>query len=164
MSVESTTAHLVVVSDRAATDPSENRAAPILEQALGELGTRVGTSIVANEPDEVRQALAAAVRTADVVITIGGTGIRPGDCVVDLTAELEPLELPGLAEEIRRRGAQRTAASLLSRGLCGLVADGQRRVLVVNSPSSRGGAQDVADVLGAVLEHLVRDLGGHERV
>lgn len=159
-----TTAHLVVVSDRAVADPSENRAAPIIVKALAEQQVSSSVSIIPNEPDEVRRALAAAVHLADIVITIGGTGIRPGDCVVDLTLELDPVELPGIAEEVRRLGAARTPAALLSRGTCGLVREGERQVLVLNSPSSRGGARDVAQVLGAVLDHLVRDVAGGERV
>ncbi|GAA1379709.1 molybdopterin-binding protein [Luteococcus sanguinis] len=158
-----TTAHLVVVSDRAVADPAENRAAPVVAGALTAQGIESSVSIVPNEPEQVRAALQAAVRMADLVITFGGTGVRPGDCVVDLTHELGLVELPGIAEEIRRLGAVRTPASLLSRGTCGLVADGSRPVLVLNCPSSRGGAKDVAQVLGQVLGHLLRDLEGTER-
>ena len=114
--------------------------------------------------EAVREALAAAVSVADIVVTTGGTGIRPGDCVVDETLALGLVELPGIAEEIRRRGAATTPVSLLSRAVAGLVERDGRRVFVLNAPSSRGGARDVAAVLGDVLTSLVRDLNGDTRL
>ena len=103
-----TTAHIVVVSDKAIADPDENRAGPVLTEALEAAGITVATSIVPSGAEAVREALAAAVSVADIVVTTGGTGIRPGDCVVDETLALGLVELPGIAEEIRRRGAATT--------------------------------------------------------
>ena len=159
-----TTAHIVVVSDKAIADPDENRAGPVLTEALDAAGITVATSIVPSGAEAVREALAAAVSVADIVVTTGGTGIRPGDCVVDETLALGLVELPGIAEEIRRRGAATTPVSLLSRAVAGLVERDGRRVFVLNAPSSRGGARAVAAVLGDVLTSLVRDLNGDTRL
>lgn len=157
------TAQIIVVSDRALDDPSENRAGPILETCLRDLGLDVATSVVAASAESVDEALAAAVAVADVVVTAGGTGIRPGDVVVDRAVALGLVELPGIAEEIRRRGAEKTSVSLLSRATAGVVDRDGRRVVVVNAPSSRGGAKDVVAVLNDVLPHLLRDLAGESR-
>lgn len=156
-------AQVVVVSDRAVDHPDENRAGPILAEALERLGCTVEQQVVAADQECVREALTAAVARAEVVLTTGGTGIRPGDVVPDLTRELGLDELPGISEEIRRRGAAKTSASLLSRAVAGLVATPHGRVLVVNAPSSRGGARDVAAVLDELLPHLLRDLAGASR-
>lgn len=156
-------AQVVVVSDRAVNHPDENRAGPILAEALERLGCTVEQQVVAADQECVREALAAAVARAEVVLTTGGTGIRPGDVVPDLTRELGLDELPGIGEEIRRRGAAKTSVSLLSRAVAGLVATPHGRVLVVNAPSSRGGARDVAAVLDELLPHLLRDLAGARR-
>lgn len=156
-------AQVVVVSDRAVNHPDENRAGPILAEALERLGCTVEQQVVAADQECVREALVAAVARAEVVLTTGGTGIRPGDVVPDLTRELGLDELPGIGEEIRRRGAAKTSVSLLSRAVAGLVATPHGRVLVVNAPSSRGGARDVAAVLDELLPHLLRDLAGARR-
>lgn len=156
-------AQVVVVSDRAVNHPDENRAGPILAEALERLGCTVEQQVVAADQECVREALVAAVTRAEVVLTTGGTGIRPGDVVPDLTRELGLDELPGIGEEIRRRGAAKTSVSLLSRAVAGLVATPHGRVLVVNAPSSRGGARDVAAVLDELLPHLLRDLAGARR-
>lgn len=157
------TAQIIIVSDRALDDPSENRAGPILEEFLRASGLQVASAVVPSDEQAVDEALAAAVELADVVITTGGTGIRPGDIVVDRTLALGLVELPGIAEEIRRRGAEKTPVSLLSRAVAGIVERGGHRVLVVNAPSSRGGAKDVASVLEDLLAHLLRDLAGESR-
>lgn len=156
-------ARIVVASDRALADPDENRAGPVLADALAGLGCQVSTVVVASSATAAREALAEAVAACDVVLTVGGTGVRPGDHVVDETLALGPAELPGIAEEVRRRGAASTSASLLSRGVAGIVERDGHRCLVVNAPSSRGGARDVAAVLADVWPHLVRDLAGDPR-
>lgn len=158
-----TRAHILVVSDRAVAHPDENRAGPILAEALERLGCTVQQQVVAAGEDQVRKALAGAVAQSDVVLTTGGTGIRPGDVVPDVTRELGLDELPGISEEIRRRGAAKTSVSLLSRAVGGLVTAPHGRVLVLNAPSSRGGARDVAAVLDELLPHLLRDLAGASR-
>lgn len=156
-----TRARVLVVCDAALTDPTENRAGPVVEEALREVGCQTSCRVVPSAPGVLRRELAEAVAQADVVVTCGGQGVRPGDCVVELTRELGLVELPGIGEEIRRRGADATPAALLSRGLAGVVGGD---TVVVNAPSSRGGARDVAAVLTAVLPHLLRDLTGAARV
>lgn len=158
-----TPAQIIVVSDRALSDPDENRAGPVIAAALEAAGCDVVTSIVGSDAESVAQALRAAVATARVVITTGGTGIRPGDVVSDQTAALGLLELPGIAEEIRRRGAAKTGVALLSRAHAGLVETPKGRVFVLNAPSSRGGATDVAELLTELLTDLLRDLDGRPR-
>lgn len=158
-----TTAHVLVCNDQALADPDENRAGPVLVAALEELGATVTTSVVGTSASRVRAALRLAVARHDVVVTCGGSGMRPDDHVVDETLALGLAELPGIAEEVRRRGAASTGASLLSRGVAGVVERDDHRCLVVNAPSSRGGARDVAAVLADVWPHLVRDLAGDPR-
>lgn len=141
----------------------ENRSGPTLVEALQELGCDVTLTTIPPDVDSVRAALAQAIASADVVVTSGGTGVRPGDVVVDETLALGVVELPGIAEEIRRRGMAKTPVSMLSRAVCGIVRDGERPVVVLNSPSSRKGAADAISVLGDVLHHLLRDLRGGSR-
>lgn len=158
-----TTAHVLVANDKALADPDENRAGPVLVAALEELGAIVTMTVVGSSAEAVRDGLVHALAASDVVVTSGGSGMRPGDHVVDETLALGLVEVPGIAEEIRRRGAASTSASLLSRGVAGVVEANDHRCFVVNAPSSRGGARDVAAVLGEVWKHLVRDLGGASR-
>lgn len=154
---------VIVMDERAVADERENRAGPILAERLEGLGCEVAQSVCGSDRETVRRALEAALASHDVVVTAGGTGIRPGDCVVDETRALGLAELPGIGEEVRRRGAEKAPASLLSRTQAGVVTVDGRRVLVVNAPSSRGGARDVTAVLAELWPHLVGDLVGADR-
>ncbi|MGB4776907.1 MogA/MoaB family molybdenum cofactor biosynthesis protein, partial [Microbacterium sp.] len=94
---------------------------------------------------------------ARLVVTTGGTGVSPTDVTPEQTAPLLVRHLPGIAEELRRRGAASTPFAVLSRGLAGVAASG---AVVVNLPGSVGGVRDGIAVLDAVLDHLVDQIAG----
>jgi molybdenum cofactor synthesis domain-containing protein len=106
---------------------------------------------------ELEQALRAAVADgADVVVTTGGTGLSPTDVTPEATRAVLEREAPGLAEALRRYGAEKVPTAVLSRGLAGTAG----RTLIVNLPGSTGGVKDGLAVLGPLLPHLVSQLRG----
>lgn len=170
---------VISCSDRAVVDPAEDRAGGVLRAGLADLGFAVGSPVVVkSEVSAIRGAVVdALVGGARVVFTTGGTGLLPRDVTVEATAPLLDYELPGIMEEVRRLGAQKTALSLLSRGLVGVCspdkvrgaggAEGAGptagtlpRALVVNAPGSRGGARDTLAVIGPVLGRIIDSLDG----
>ena len=154
-------ARIIIASTRAADGTYEDRTGPRLERWLCGRGLApVEKQVVADGP-EVGRALAEAVAEGvDVVITSGGTGISPTDVTPEQTAPLIEREMPGILEAVRRRGAEKTATALLSRGIAGMAG----RSLVVNLPGSRGGVKDGIAVLDPMLDHLLeqRDGGDHD--
>lgn len=156
-------AAVITCSDRAAANIYEDRSGPIAEQRLNELGFDVlHRSIVADDPAEIRLAITSAIDAgARVVITTGGTGVSPRDATVEATRSLLDYEVPGLMEEVRRRGAEKQPLALLSRGVAGVVSvAGRPRALVLNAPGSRGGVRDTMAVVGPLLQHVVDQLDG----
>jgi molybdenum cofactor synthesis domain-containing protein len=136
-------------------------------------GFHVGDPVVRADGEEFAAALRAALGggggdgpTVDaarphLVITSGGTGISPTDVTPQITAELLDYEIPGLAEALRRYGADKgVPTAMLSRGLVGVVA----RTLVVNLPGSSGGVRDGMAVLDGVLGHALDQLAGGDHV
>ncbi|MGP9680507.1 molybdenum cofactor biosynthesis protein MoaE [Brachybacterium sp. AOP3-A1-3] len=154
------TARVLIASTRAADGTYEDRTGPLLVKWLRGRGLdEVDKRVVADGPDvgaALREAIEAGI---DIVITSGGTGVSPTDVTPEQTAPVLTREMPGVLEAVRRRGAEKTATSLLSRGLAGMAGDS----FVVNLPGSRGGVKDGIVVLDPILDHLLdqRDGGGH---
>lgn len=156
-------AAVITCSDRAAADVYEDRSGPVLRGALANLGFDVEAAVIV--PDDEERIAAEIERAiedgARVVMTTGGTGVSPRDVTVEATLGLVDYELPGLMEEVRRRGAENTDKSLLSRGIAGVISHpGHPRALVINAPGSRGGARDTIAVVGSLLDHIVGQLDG----
>lgn len=155
-------ATVITCSDRASADIYEDRSGPIIRDGLTELGFEVEPPVVI--PDEVDRIEAeierAVLEGSRVVITTGGTGIAPKDVTVEATERLLTFQIPGLMEETRRLGAQKTTKSLLSRGLAGVVRIVDHSAFVMNAPGSRGGARDSLTVVGPLLTHIVEQLDG----
>ncbi len=149
---------VVTVSTRAATGVYEDRGGPVARDGLREMGFDVDGPQVVPDGDSVETALrTAAVEGYDLIVTTGGTGLTPGDRTPEMTRRVVDREIPGLAEAIRRRGADEgVPTAVLSRGIVGLAGT----TLIVNLPGSPGGVRDGISVLSGVLEHAVDQAHG----
>ncbi|MDQ4215312.1 MogA/MoaB family molybdenum cofactor biosynthesis protein [Microbacterium capsulatum] len=152
----SRTAAVLVVSTRAAAGVYADETGPLIVDWLHEHGFDAADPIVT--PDtRVDAALRAALATApDLLLTTGGTGVSPDDGTPEATAAVLDRELPGLMEELRRRGLAATPMALLTRGVAGIAG----RTVVMNLPGSRGGVRDGLAVLDPILDHLLAQLRG----
>jgi len=149
------TACVLVVSTRAAHGVYEDRTGPVIVEWLRDRGFAVQIEVVADAG--VGDALSALLaQHPSVLLTTGGTGVSADDRTPEATRALLDIELPGIVEEVRRRGATVTPTAVLSRAVAG-VAGG---CVVMNLPGSTGGVRDGLAVLDGVLEHLLDQLGG----
>lgn len=149
---------VLVTSTRAATGVYPDRTGPVIAAWLAERGFVVAGPVVVPDGAPVPAALEAALAEApDVLITTGGTGMAPGDGTADAVRRLLEVELPGIGEELRRRGSASTPRALLSREVGGLAG----RTVVLTLPGSRGGVADGLALLDEILEHLLEQRDGH---
>jgi molybdenum cofactor synthesis domain-containing protein len=150
---------VVTASNRAAFGVYEDASGRVLAEGLRELGFTVeGPHVRPDDAAELEMILQEAViGGADVVLTTGGTGLSPTDVTPEATRAVLEREAPGIADAVRRYGAEQgVATSVLSRGLAGTAG----RTLIVNLPGSTGGVRDGLVVLAPLLPHVVSQLRG----
>lgn len=94
----------------------------------------------------------------DLVITTGGTGFGTRDVTPEATRLLLERLAPGVDEEIRRRGTEKTPLAALSRGVAGT----RGKTFVVNLPGSPGGVRDGLDVLSQWVDHVLELVRGED--
>lgn len=154
---------VVTASNRAAAGVYEDRSGQALAAGLAGLGFQVeGPKVLRDDVDELADVLRAAVDAhIEVVLTTGGTGLSPTDVTPEATRRVLEREAPGIAEAVRRYGADNgVPTAVLSRGVAGTAG----RTLIVNLPGSTGGVEDGLAVLGPLLPHLVSQLRGGDHV
>ncbi|MGO1802820.1 MAG: MogA/MoaB family molybdenum cofactor biosynthesis protein [Microbacteriaceae bacterium] len=149
-------ARVLVVSTRAAAEQYADRTGPVIREWLVECGFETPEPVVVADADIAAALPRLLAENPDVLLTTGGTGVSPDDRTPEATLAVLDAELPGLSEEQRRRGAEKTPAALLSRGRAGVSG----RTVVMNLPGSSGGVRDGLAVLGGVLDHLLDQLAG----
>lgn len=157
-SLTSRTAVVITASDRCAAGTQADLSGPLLARLLTEAGAQVVDSKIV--PDN-RELLIAALRNAaqysDVVLTTGGTGVAERDVTPEATLAVCDRLVPGIAEQIRLRGAQQTPFAALSRGVAGIAG----RTLIINLPGSPAGAESGLRTILGLLPHALDLLAGH---
>ncbi len=148
---------LLVVSDTktADTDVSGKLAFEILAKYGHEV---VLHEILRNDRKAVTEGIAKAIKGgANVVLTIGGTGISKKDLSADAVLGYAGRELPGFGELFRRASEKEIGtAALMSRACLVATDDG---CLVAALPGSPGGVRlAVEEILLPELRHLLWEL------
>jgi molybdenum cofactor synthesis domain-containing protein len=153
-------ARVVTVSDRSAAGTREDRGGPLAVGLIRDAGWDCpDAEIVPDGADSVEGAVRRAVAEgAGLIVTTGGTGVGPRDQTPEGTARVVTRVLPGIAEELRRRGLADTPLSVLSRGLAGVVDPAG--ALVVNLPGSPRAVADGVPFVLSVAGHVLDQAAG----
>jgi molybdopterin adenylyltransferase len=150
---------VLTISDTVASGLREDASGPALVAACRGLGWEVTSSLrSADEPAEIREQLRSLADSGrvDVILTTGGTGIGPRDNTPEATTAVADRIIPGIAEEMRRKGVEKTPTAVLSRAVVAL----RGQALIVNLPGSPKGATESLDAVAHLLPHAVKVLHG----
>jgi len=150
---------ILTISDSVARGERMDLSGPALVQRCRELGWEVNATLrCSDDPGNVRSQLRelADSKRVDLLLTTGGTGLGPRDNTPEATLDIAEHNIPGLAEEMRRRGVEKTPTALLSRG----VVVSRRRTLILNLPGSPKGAVESLDAIAHLLPHALEVLHG----
>jgi molybdopterin adenylyltransferase len=136
------------------SDTSGKKAVELLRAAGHEVPLH---ALVRNDGPSIAVAAVQGFQSADLVVTIGGTGISKRDLSVDAVRPLIGRELPGFGELFRSLSAKEIGTStILSRAMLGITPEGKIACCLPGSePAVRLGLQDI---LIPELKHLLWEL------
>lgn len=151
---------ILVSSDSGSRGEREDLSGPEIARIMEAEGYAVVAKAVL--PDE-RQLLAAWMAEvadqgqADLILTTGGTGFSPRDCMPEATNDIIERQVPGIPEAMRAYSMQITKRAMLTRASAGI----RKGTLIVNLPGSPKAVREcleyIADTLGHGLEILAAE-------
>ncbi len=150
---------ILTVSDSVSRGEYEDSSGPAVEEfCRAREWTAEASAVVPDEREKIEGQLRnwADSGEVDLILTTGGTGIGPRDVTPEATAALCQRLIPGLAEEMRRKGMEQTPRALLSRSVAGV----RGTVLIVNLPGSPKGAVESLAAVADLLPHCAKIVHG----
>jgi molybdenum cofactor synthesis domain-containing protein len=150
---------ILVVSSKIAGGQEEDKGKTELAQLVESIPARlIAYEVVPDERQAIRERLESLCDNdaVDVVLTVGGTGVRPTDVVPEVTREVVEKEIPGIGEAMRQESLKKVQTAMLSRGTAGVFEE----VLIINLPGSPRGARENLNVVLPVLEHTIDKIQG----
>jgi molybdopterin adenylyltransferase len=150
---------VLTISDSVTKGEREDLSGPAVVAFCRGLGWEITSALhVSDDPANIREQLRALADSGrvDVLLTTGGTGIGPRDNTPEATQAVADRIVPGLSEEMRRKGLEHTPTAVLSRGIAAV----RTKALIVNLPGSPKGAVESLEVVAHLLPHAVKVLRG----
>jgi molybdopterin adenylyltransferase len=150
---------VLTISDSVSKGEREDLSGPAVVAFCRGLGWEVTSALrQSDDAPSIREGLRELADSGrvDLVLTTGGTGIGPRDNTPEATQAVADRVIPGIAEEMRRKGLEKTPTAVLSRGVAGARA----KTLILNLPGSPKGAVESLEAVAHLLPHAVRVLHG----
>ena len=152
-------AAIITSSDSGYAGEREDKSGPLIREILEANGYEVVHSILL--PDERELLAKEMARIADeglaeLVLTTGGTGFSPRDCMPEATMDVAERAVPGIPEAIRAYSMTITPRAMLSRAAAGI----RKSTLIINLPGSPKAVRESLEYILPALSHGLEILTG----
>ncbi|MCI9599131.1 MAG: MogA/MoaB family molybdenum cofactor biosynthesis protein [Lachnospiraceae bacterium] len=152
-------AAIITSSDSGYAGEREDLSGPVIRELLEENGYEVVHSILL--PDDRKMLAKEMARIADegvaeLLLTTGGTGFSPRDCMPEATADIVERPAPGIPEAIRAYSMTITPRAMLSRAAAGI----RKSTLIINLPGSPKAVRESLEYILPALGHGLEILTG----
>lgn len=150
---------ILVSSDSGYEGKREDLSGPEIRRIVEENGYEVVSVVIL--PDERKMLAEEMMRIADqglaeLLLTTGGTGFSPRDCMPEATADAAQRMVPGIPEAMREYSMQFTKRAMLSRSAAGI----REKTLIVNLPGSPKAVRECLEYIISELGHGIEILTG----
>jgi molybdopterin adenylyltransferase len=150
---------ILTISDSASSGEREDLSGPAVVAFCRGLGWEVTSTFrLSDEPGGIREQLRTIADSGrvDLILTTGGTGLGPRDNTPEATIAVADRLVPGVSEEMRRKGTEKTPTAALSRAVTAV----RSHAIIVNLPGSPKGAVESLEFIAHLLPHAVHVLHG----
>jgi molybdenum cofactor synthesis domain-containing protein len=150
---------VITVSDKGSAGQRVDESGPLVKQMLQDDGYEVvGLEIWPDELDVLIKRFKEICdqKTADLIVTTGGTGLSLRDQTPEATLAVAHRLVPGLGEAMRAESLKKTNRAMLSRGIAAI----RGQSLIINLPGSPKGARENLAVVLPALVHGLEILTG----
>lgn len=152
-------AAIITSSDSGYAGEREDKSGPLIREILEGNDYEVVHSTLL--PDERKMLAAEMARIADeglaeLILTTGGTGFSPRDCMPEATMDVTERLVPGIPEAMRAYSMTITPRAMLSRAAAGI----RKSTLIINLPGSPKAVRESLEYILPALEHGLEILTG----
>jgi molybdenum cofactor synthesis domain-containing protein len=143
---------VITASDKGSRGEREDSSGPVIRDIAAGLGyASAGYTLLPDDQAALEQELKRICdeKLADLILTTGGTGFSPRDCMPEATAAIAQRLVPGIPEAMRAAGMAITKRAMLSRAIAAI----RKSTLIINLPGSPKAARESLEFILPELRH-----------
>ena len=150
---------IITSSDSGYEGKREDLSGPAIKEIVETNGYEVVSLVVL--PDDQKMLEEEMIRIcdnnlADLILTTGGTGLSPRDCMPEATMAVIERNVPGIPEVMRAYSMTITKRAMLSRACAGI----RKSTLIINMPGSPKAVRESLEYIISELTHGLEILLG----
>ena len=145
-------AAIITSSDSGYAGEREDKSGSVIQEILEANDYEVVHTILL--PDDRK--MLADEGIAELIVTTGGTGFSPRDCMPEATKDIIEREVPGIPEAMRAYSMTITPRAMLSRAAAGI----RKGTLIVNLPGSPKAVRESLEYIIDPLAHGIEIMTG----